>query len=102
MIGADFAAAPVIITLSILLGHANPLQLLVIALLECVCYSANESLNVQLLQAQDPGGSIQIHMFGTYYGLTVSLLLYRRRKRSAVFVNNSPSYLTNIFVMIGE
>ena len=95
-------ATSVIITFSILLGRTSPLQLLVIALIECVCYSANESLNHQLLQAQDPGGSVQIHMFGTYYGLTVALLLYRRRNNSAVFVNNTPSYLTNIFVMIGE
>ena len=95
-------ATSVIITFSILLGRTSPLQLLVIALIECVCYSANESLNLQLLQAQDPGGSVQIHMFGTYYGLTVALLLYRRRNNSAVFVNNTPSYLTNIFVMIGE
>ena len=102
MIGGEFTAASVVITFSVLLGHTSPLQLLVIALIECVCYSANELLNVQLLQAQDPGGSMQIHLFGTYYGLTVSVLLYRRRTKSAVFVDNTPSYFTNIFVMIGE
>lgn len=102
MIGGEFTAAAVVVTFSILLGQTSPLQLLVIALIECVCYSANESLNLQLLQAQDPGGSMQIHLFGTYYGLTVGVLLYRRRTKSAVFVNNTPSYFTNIFVMIGE
>lgn len=100
MIGGEFAAASVVVTFGILLGRTSPLQLLVITLIECVCYSANESLNVQLLQAQDPGGSIQIHVFGTYYGLTVALLLYKKRSSSGG--NNGPSHLSDMLVMIGE
>ena len=102
MIGAEFAAASIVVTFSVLLGLTTPLQLLVIALVECVCYSVAESLNLQLLQAQDPGGSVQIHVFATYFGLTVSVLLNRRRGKTVAVANNSSTHLTNIMVMLGE
>ena len=101
MIGGEFAATVIVITFGVVLGRTTSLHLLVITLIGCVCYSANESLNVQLLQAQDPGGSMQIHVFGTYYGLTIALLLYRKRT-GIVAVDNSHSYLTDMLVMIGE
>ena len=101
MIGGEFAATAIVVSFGAVLGRTTPLHLLAITLIGCVCYSANESLNIQLLQAQDPGGSMQIHVFGTYYGLTVALLLYRKRT-GIVAVDNSHSYLTDMLVMIGE
>ena len=103
MLGADFSAASVVVTFGILLGRVSPLQLLVVSLLECIFYSANEALNIHVLQAQDPGGSMQIHVFGTYYGLFVALTLYKGwGTANPPRYTPQPSYVSNMFAMIGE
>ena len=103
MLGADFSAASVVVTFGILLGRVSPLQLLVVSLVECVFYSANEALNLHVLQAQDPGGSLQIHVFGTYFGLFTALTLYKGwGTEDPPKYPPDPSYVSNMFAMIGE
>jgi len=47
----------------------SPLQLLVIALIECIAQGANEMIGNLKLGAVDMGGSIFVHTFGAYFGL---------------------------------
>ena len=100
MIGADFAAAAVLITFGAVLGKASPFQMIIIAFMECIFYSANEALNINVLKAADAGGSMIIHTFGAYYGLAVSGVMYR--KKATDHPRNSSSYHSDLFSMIGE
>ena len=100
MIGADFAAAAVLITFGAVLGKASPFQMIIIAFMECIFYSANEALNINVLKAADAGGSMIIHTFGAYFGLAVSAVLYR--KKATDHPRNSSSYHSDLFSMIGK
>ena len=100
MIGADFAAAVVLITFGAVLGKASPFQMIIIAFMECIFYSANEALNINVLKAADAGGSMIIHTFGAYFGLAVSFVLYR--KKATDHPRNSSSYHSDLFSMIGK
>ena len=99
MIGADFAAAAVLITFGAVLGRASPFQMVIIAFVECIFYSANEALNINVLKAADAGGSMLIHTFGAYFGLAVSVMLYQ--KKASDHPRNSSTYRSDLFSMIG-
>ena len=100
MIGADFTAAAVLITFGAVLGRASPFQMIIIAFMECIFYSANEALNINVIKAADAGGSMIIHTFGAYFGLAVSVILYR--KKATDHPRNSNSYHSDLFAMIGK
>ena len=100
MIGADFTAAAVLITFGAVLGRASPFQMIIIAFMECIFYSANEALNINIIKAADAGGSMLIHTFGAYFGLAVSVILYH--KKATNHPRNSSSYHSDLFAMIGK
>jgi len=100
LVGADFAAAAVLITMGAVLGRASPFQLIIIAFFELMFYSANEALNIHILQAADVGGSMLIHTFGAYFGLAVSIMLYKRKATD--HPRNSTVYHSDLFSMIGN
>ncbi|KAH7945630.1 hypothetical protein HPB49_013423 [Dermacentor silvarum] len=100
LVGAEFAAASVLISFGAVLGKTSPLQLVVMAAVEVVLFACSEHLGVDLLKAVDIGGSIFLHMFGAYFGLAVSFVLNKKehcdhRKEGSV-------YHSDIFAMIGE
>lgn len=99
LVGSDFAAAAVLITMGAVLGRATPFQLIIIAFFELMFYSCNEALNVNVLMAADIGGSMLIHTFGAYFGLAVSLVLYDKKAEDND--KNSSSYHSDLFSMIG-
>lgn len=100
LVGSDFAAAAVLITMGAVLGRATPFQLIIIAFFELMFYSCNEALNVNVLMAADIGGSMLIHTFGAYFGLAVSLVLYDKKAEDND--KNSSSYHSDLFSMIGQ
>lgn len=67
MIGADIAAASVLISMGALLGRITPMQLLTMGIIEIVFFAANEHLNIELFRITDVGGSITVHAFGKYF-----------------------------------
>jgi ammonium transporter Rh len=71
----DFAAATVLISYGAVIGKVSPAQLIVMTVLELVFYGLNEGLAVSELGYADAGGSILIHIFGAYFGLTVSKMM---------------------------
>jgi len=95
----DFAAATVLISFGALLGKVSPSQLLVLAMLEIVFFSFNESISVVSWKASDMGGSMVVHVFGAYFGLAASWVLTTKAatKRS----ENSSDYRSDLFAMIG-
>ena len=100
MVGSDFAAAVVLITMGALLGRVSHFQLIIIAFFEVMFYSANEALNIHVLKAADIGGSMLIHTFGAYFGIAASLVLYHQKAKD--HPRNSTVYHSDLFSMIGN
>ncbi len=77
LVDGDFAAGAVLISFGAVIGRITPTQLMVMAFLEIIMYGLNFALLFWLGLA-DIGGTYSIHMFGAYFGLTVSIILSAR------------------------
>lgn len=62
---------------------------------------ASDSDRLLALQVKDAGGSMTIHTFGAYFGLTVTWILYRRNLEHSK-QKQSSVYHSDLFAMIGE
>lgn len=67
-------------------------------LFQIVGYTLNEQIVYDWIKVFDVGGSMAIHTFGAYFGLTVSLILCKIVKPLARAQSN---YNSNIYAMIG-
>lgn len=103
LIGADIAAAAVLISMGALLGRTTPTQLLVMGFVEIFVFAFNEHIQLELFKIVDAGGSIVVHAFGAYFGLAVSLAM----RPSSGGAANAPgklegsSYSSDTFAMVG-
>jgi len=100
MINADFCTGSVLISFGAVLGKTSPVQLLVMAMFEVVLFAVNEFILLGPLGAKDAGGSMTIHTFGAYFGLTVARVLYRPTLEKSKDKNCSV-YHSDLFAMIG-
>ena len=75
LIGGDFVAGAVLISMGALLGRVTLQQLALMSIIEVVWYAMNEASIMYGLQITDAGGTYYIHMFGAYFGLTASAVL---------------------------
>ena len=98
MLKGDFTAAAVLITFGAVLGKVCRLQLLVIAVIECIFFAINEALINEFLHISDAGGSIVVHLFGAYFGLAIAFVL---RNSGDEHENEASNYHSDIFSMIG-
>nr|XP_039259428.1 ammonium transporter Rh type B-like isoform X1 [Styela clava] len=96
---ADFAVATVLISFGALLGKTSPVQLLVMATLEVIFYNISIYVGVGIFKAIDVGGSIFLHAFGAYFGLSVSRVLYKKAQTQSS--KETSIYHSDIFAMIG-
>ena len=101
LITSDFAAGAVLITFGAVLGKVSRLQLLVIGVFEIIFYAINENLLVHYLKITDVGGSMVIHMFGAYFGLAVTRMLYKD-EHGEENENEGSVYHSDVFAMIGK
>ncbi|XP_046352987.2 ammonium transporter Rh type A-like [Haliotis rufescens] len=105
MLTADFAAAAVLISFGAVLGKASPLQLVLIAIIEIVFFSANEWVGVTMFRVVDVGGSMFVHAFGAYFGLTIARVLYsedieRSTKEGSVYHSDLFSMIGTVFLWL--
>ncbi|XP_060611170.2 ammonium transporter Rh type C [Anolis sagrei] len=100
LIGADFCVASVCIAFGGVLGKVSPVQLLVMTLFQVTLFSVNEYILLDLLHVKDAGGSMTIHTFGAYFGLTVTAVLYRPHLDQTKDKQGS-HYHSDLFSMIG-
>ncbi|XP_020637330.3 ammonium transporter Rh type C [Pogona vitticeps] len=100
MIGADFCVGSVCIAFGALLGKVSPVQLLIMTLFQVTLFSVNEYILLDLLHVKDAGGSMTIHTFGAYFGLTVTAVLYRPNLEQTKDKQGSV-YHSDLFSMIG-
>ncbi|NXT91600.1 RHAG protein, partial [Anhinga rufa] len=100
MINADFSTATALISFGAVLGKTSPVQMLILTILEITIFACNEHLVTEILQATDVGASMTIHAFGAYFGLAVTLVLYRPGLKTK-HENEESTYHSDIFAMIG-
>ncbi|XP_055635071.1 ammonium transporter Rh type A isoform X1 [Toxorhynchites rutilus septentrionalis] len=101
LIGADIAAAAVLISMGALLGRTTPMQLLVMGIIEIAIFAANEFLQLEVMKIADVGGSITVHAFGAYFGLAVSFILRPTKEDAKAGQLECSSYGSDITAMIG-
>ncbi|XP_041693992.1 ammonium transporter Rh type C 1 [Coregonus clupeaformis] len=100
MINADFCVASCLIAYGAVLGKVSPVQLMVMTLFGVTLYAVEEYIILSLIHARDAGGSMVIHTFGAYYGLSISWMLYRPNLDQSKHRIGSV-YQSDIFAMIG-
>merc|ERR1719510_185768 len=99
LINADFAVAAVLISFGAVIGVTSPIQLLVMALIEIVLFNVNEIIGRNYIGALDAGDTIFVHMFGAYFGLALSRIIYDDNSVSSDKAGSSR--LSDLFSMIG-
>ncbi|NXR57624.1 RHBGB protein, partial [Rhadina sibilatrix] len=77
VVSADFCTAAVLISTGAVLGRLNPVQMLLLALLEVTLCTLNEYILLSLMGVRDSGGSLTVHTFGAYFGLVASRVLWQ-------------------------
>ncbi|NXK25575.1 RHAG protein, partial [Arenaria interpres] len=100
MINADFSTATALISFGAVLGKTSPVQMLILTILEITIFACNEHLVAEIFQATDVGASMTIHAFGAYFGLAVTLVLYRPGLKNK-HENEESTYHSDMFAMIG-
>ena len=100
MIGADLAVLVVLISIGALIGKVNPLQLLIIAMLETIFFAVNESICNKFLKATDFGRSVEVHLFGALFGIAVSRMIFDRKICTSRAL--ATSYKSEMYAMIGK
>ncbi|XP_006263869.1 ammonium transporter Rh type C [Alligator mississippiensis] len=100
LINADFCVGSVCVAFGAILGKSSPVQLLIMTLFQVTLFSVNEYILLNLLHVIDAGGSMTIHTFGAYFGLTVTRILYRPNLEQSKDKQGSV-YHSDIFAMIG-
>jgi ammonia channel protein AmtB len=98
MLNAEFATAAVLISFGVLLGTSTPVQLVLMAMIEIVLFNVNEVIGRSYIGARDAGDTIFVHMFGAYFGLAASRVLYIKATTSSKAGANRTS---DLFSMIG-
>lgn len=86
-----------LISYGAIIGKVNPLQLVILTILEALFYSINKSILLGTIDLLDPGGSIQTHMFGAYFGLAVSFVL----GKPSTTTDNETNHVSDIFSFVG-
>ncbi|XP_067314544.1 rh family, C glycoprotein, like 1 [Pseudorasbora parva] len=100
LINADFCVAGCLIAYGACLGKVSPVQLMVLTLFGVTLFAVEEYIILELLHVKDAGGSMVIHTFGAYYGLTISWILYRPMLSQSKHLQGSV-YHSDVFAMIG-
>lgn len=98
----DFAAGAILISFGGVLGRITPTQLLVMAIIEIIFYVLNEQIGVEIYQAVDMGGSMYVHSFGAYFGISVSAVIGAPKgdlKKAEKL--NSAVYQSDLLAMVG-
>ena len=66
--------------------------------METILFVVNEIIGRDFLKAVDAGDTIFVHLFGAYFGLTVSRVLYQKAQNSSE--KEGSSYTSDMFSMV--
>merc|ERR1711871_1154514 len=100
LIHALFASGAVMISFGAVLGRTSPSQLMVMTFFGVTCFHFNEWIGAGELKAIDMGGSMFVHMFGSYFGLACSFMLHRGTDTDEAKKDNTSRYDSNVTAML--
>uniref|UniRef100_A0A8B9MER1 Ammonium transporter AmtB-like domain-containing protein n=1 Tax=Accipiter nisus TaxID=211598 RepID=A0A8B9MER1_9AVES len=69
---AAVSMTAVVISTGAVLGKANPVQLILMAVVEIIAFHMSRWINITSLQVSDNISMMHVHLFGAYFGLAVS------------------------------
>ncbi|XP_062449935.1 RH-like protein isoform X2 [Rhea pennata] len=69
---ATMSMTAVVISSAAVLGKANPIQLIVMTVVEIVAFFLSRWINKMYLEIEDSVSMMHVHLFGAYFGLAVS------------------------------
>ena len=72
VIESQYAAVALIVSLGAVIGKSNWSQLFMFGTFECVFYCINKVVMDDFLMVKDVGGSVQVHLFGAFFGLAAA------------------------------
>lgn len=98
---ADFGAGAVLISFGAILGKCSIFQLWVMATLEVFFYCLNEAILIDIFKVFDIGGSMVIHTFGAFFGLSVAVFYQPKKAIADKFGIGVGNYLSDLVSMIG-
>jgi ammonium transporter Rh len=101
LINADFGAGAVLISFGAILGKCSIFQLWVMATIECFFFALNGIIIIDLFKVFDIGGSMAIHIFGAFFGLSVSLFYQPKKAIEDKLGMGVGNYLSDLVSMIG-
>jgi len=97
-LNANTAVAAVLISFGGLIGKISPTQCVIVTFLELIFYCLNKVFFLEgFLDIADCGGTIIIHVFGAYFGLSACYALGPALETKL----KEPSYVSDIFSLIG-
>uniref|UniRef100_A0A3B4ZKU3 Ammonium transporter Rh type C-like n=1 Tax=Stegastes partitus TaxID=144197 RepID=A0A3B4ZKU3_9TELE len=100
LVVAEMCTASVLISIGAVLGKTNPVQLIIIALLEVSGFVLNEWVLQTLLKVRPLNGIMLLHIFGSFFGLVLSWILYRKGSELR-FEKEKFDRKTGLFSMLG-
>ena len=92
--------AAVLISFGAVIGVTSPIQLLVMALIEIVLFNVNEYIGRNYIGALDAGDTIFVHLFGAYFGLALSRVIYDGNSVSSDKAGSNR--LSDLFSMVSK
>jgi ammonium transporter Rh len=98
---ADFGAGAVLISFGVILGKCSIFQLWVMTTIEVFFYCLNESVLIEVFKVFDIGGSMVIHMFGAFFGLSVTFFYQPKAAIADVRELGKSNYLSDLVSMVG-
>ncbi|NXA13301.1 RHBGB protein, partial [Sapayoa aenigma] len=101
MFSADFCTTAILISTGAVLGRVNPVQMLLLALLEVILCSLNEYILLGLMGVSDSGRSLTVHTFGAYFGLMVSRILHQPRMDKKREEQQDVRHQPDVFAVVG-
>jgi len=94
-IEAEYNAWSVIIAFGAVYGRLNFAQYLIMATFQTFFWALSWRITGLSFLAKDLGGSMNVHAFGAFYGLTISAIAGRRE------AEKKTTYNSNLFAIIG-
>ena len=101
IVNADFGAGAVLISFGAILGKCSIFQLWVMATFEVFFYSLNGAILTNIFKVFDIGGSMVIHTFGAFFGLSVAMFYQPKAAIEDKYGMGVGNYLSDLVSMIG-
>ncbi|KFZ48056.1 Blood group Rh(D) polypeptide, partial [Antrostomus carolinensis] len=95
---AAVSMTAVVISTGALLGKINPVQLILMTVVEIIVFHVSRWINNTFLQVPDNISMMHVHLFGAYFGLAVSSCFSEPSPRSE---KNASTPKSDLFSMLG-